>query len=80
MSVELLEKAFEKSVKKEREEKRKMKIALALGQFAGIAVAFVLDATLIWAIVNFMIGASVTWVASLGVVILGHLIFIKFRK
>jgi len=79
MSVELLEKAFKKTADKEKQEEMKMKIALAAGQVAGAMVALALDATLVWAITNFMIGFSLTWLGSLGAVILAQLIFAKLR-
>ena len=80
MSKDVLEAALQKTRDLEEKEKKRMKLAETFGRIAGALVAWVIDATFVWAVVNFMIGASFTWLASAGVIALLWMVSLKFNK
>ena len=80
MSKDVLEAALQKTRDLEEKEKKRMKLAETFGRIAGALVAWVVDATFVWAVVNFMIGASFTWLASAGVIALLWIVSLKFNK
>ena len=57
MSRELLEKALNKTKEMEEKKLKKRKLAENLGTILGIATSMCIDATFVWLIVKFMIGA-----------------------
>lgn len=77
MSREILEKAFEKTKQNEEKERKQMRIAKALGEVGGSIAALALDATVIWAILVYLVGVPVSWLAIFG----GMLLFqiVKFK-
>ena len=81
MSKEILEKALNKTRELEEKEMKKMRLAESAGKWVGIAIAISLDATFVWLVVKFMIGAaSFTWLGALGVMLLANLAYGKFSK
>ena len=80
MSRDLLEEALNKTKEIEEKEKKKMRLAENAGKIAGIIAALTIDATFVWLVVKFMIGAaSFTWLAALGVMLLVNLAYGKFK-
>ena len=79
MSQEILEKAFNKTKELEEKQLRKMKVAETVGRVVGSLVAVALDALVVWAIVNYLIGVSVGFVPVLGGVLMSMFILAKIR-
>ena len=80
MSKDILESALQKTRELEEKEKKRMKLAETLGRITGVLAVWAVDATFVWAVVNFMIGASFTWLASAGAVALVWMASLKFNK
>lgn len=80
MSKELLEKAFEKTKEEEAKTMKRQKIARAVGVAAGLTAALALDALVVWAIVNFMLGIGASYVMILGGVLLGYMTLAKIKS
>ena len=81
MSKDVLEKAFEKTKEIEEKQMKKLRLAENMGRFAGISVAIAMDTTAVWLILKFMIGlVTVTWVQTLGVMLLVNILFIKLKS
>ena len=79
MSKEVLEKALSKTKELEAKQLKKMKVAEAAGKVAGSIVAVGLDALVVWAIVNYLIGMSVGFVPVLGGVLISMFILAKIK-
>lgn len=80
MSEEILEKALNKTREIEKQAEKRMRIARALGVVTGSAIALAIDSLLTWAIINFMVGISVSFVATLGTVLLIQLLLVKVKS
>lgn len=79
MSKEVLEKALNKTKELEEKQLRKMKVAETAGRVVGSLVAVALDAVVVWAIVNYLIGVSVGFVPVLGGILMSMFILAKIR-
>ena len=79
MSQEILEKAFNKTKELEEKQLKQMKIAEMAGRVVGSLVAVALDALVVWAIVNYLIGMSVGFVPVLGGILMSMFILAKIR-
>ncbi len=79
MSKEVLEKALNKTKEMEAKQLKRMKAAEAVGKVTGSVVAVCLDALVVWAILNYLIGMSVGFVPVLGFVLLAMLILAKVK-
>ena len=80
MSKEVLEKALNKTKELEEKQLRKMKVAETAGRVFGSLVAVALDAVVVWAIVNYVIGASVGFVPVLGGILMSMFILAKIKS
>jgi len=80
MSKELLEKAFEKTKEEEVKAMKRQKIARGVGVVMGMTFALALDALVVWAVVNFMLSISASYVMILGGVILSYLVLAKIKS
>ena len=79
MSQEILEKAFNKTKELEEKKLKQMKIAEMAGRVVGSLVAVALDALVVWAIVNYLIGMSVGFVPVFGGILMSMFILAKIR-
>ena len=79
MSKEVLEKALSKTKELEAKQLKKMKAAEAAGKVVGSIIAVGLDALVVWAIVNYLIGMSVGFVPVLGGVLISMFILAKIK-
>jgi uncharacterized protein YacL len=79
VSQEILEKAFNKTKELEQKQLKQMKIAEMTGRVVGSIVAVTLDALVVWAIVNYLIGLSVGFVPVLGGILMSMFILAKIR-
>jgi small-conductance mechanosensitive channel len=66
LTRDILEKAFDKTKELEQKHIKKMKLAHAIGLACGWTAAIALDALVVWAILKFMIGVQVGFVAVFG--------------
>lgn len=80
MSREVLEDMYKATQNIEKRKEARHKFAETLGTITGATVALALDATMIWAVLNFMIGFQLTWVGCLGIVILANAAVVKYRR
>ena len=80
MSREILEEAFRKSRKEEERQLAKAKIMETLGRVVGTTIAIMIDGTVVWMVLKFMIGLQVGWVAVLGGMFLLNLLVLKFKS
>ena len=80
MSKEVLEKALNKTKELEKKQLRKMKVAETAGRVVGSLVAVALDAVVVWAIVNYLIGVSVGFVPVLGGILMSMFILAKVKQ
>ena len=80
MSKEVLEKALNKTKELEEKQLRKMKVAETAGRVVGSLVAVALDAVVVWAIVNYLIGVSVGFVPVLGGILMSMFILAKIKS
>ena len=79
MSQEILERAFNVTKELERKQLRKMELVEAVGKTIGSTIAVAIDAGIVWAIVNYLIGVSVGFVPVLGGTLLFMCILAKIR-
>ena len=79
MSKEVLEKALNKTKELEERQLKRMKVAEGAGKVAGSIVAVGLDALVVWAIVNYLIGMSVGFVPVLGSILIAMFILAKIK-
>lgn len=79
MSQEILEKAFKKTKELEERQLKKMKMAEAAGRVVGSLIAVALDAVVVWAIINYLIGMSVGFVPVLGGILMSMFILAKIK-
>ena len=76
MSKDALEAALQKTREMEDKKKKRMALAERVGFLAGILVSMLIDATLVWLIIKYMVGATAfTWLAALGILFLANLFF-----
>ena len=80
MSREILEEAFRKSRKEEERQLAMAKFTETLGRVVGTTVAIMIDGTVVWLILKFMIGLQVGWVAVLGGMFLLNLLILKLKS
>ena len=80
MSKEILEKSLEKTNELEEKLMKKVKIAEALGKITGSLVAVALDALIVWAILNYMVGFTVGFIPVLGGSLMFMVILAKIRS
>ena len=80
MSREILEEAFRKSRKEEERQLAKAKIMETLGRVVGTTIAIMIDGTVVWMVLKFMIGLQVGWVAVLGGMFLLNLLVLKIKS
>ena len=79
MSKEVLEKALNKTKEIEEKQLKRMKVAESVGKVVGSVVAVGLDALIVWAVLNYLIGMSVGFVPTLGFVLLAMFILAKIK-
>ena len=79
MSKEVLEKALSKTKELEERQLKRMKVAEAVGKVTGSVIALSLDALVVWAILNYLIGVSVGFLPTLGFVLLAMVILAKVK-
>ena len=79
MSKDVLEKALQKTNEMEEKEIKRMKLAESVGKVVGSIVAVGLDALVVWAIVNYLIGMSVGFVPVLGGILISMFILAKIK-
>ena len=81
MSKDALEAALQKTRDIEDKKKKRMELAEKAGLIAGVLVSICIDATIVWLIIKFMVGAtSFTWLAALGILMLANLVFSKIKS
>ena len=80
MSEEILEKALNKTREIEKKAENRMKLAKATGRVVGSLIAVALDAVIVWAIVNYLIGVSVGFVPVLGGTLMSMFILAKIKQ
>lgn len=80
MTRQLLEQAFAKTKEIEDKKHKRMELAKRFGTAAGALVALLLDSTFIWAVLNFMVGVSFSWLATLGSYTLLNLFIGKLKR
>ena len=80
MNKDILERALEKTNEIEEKERKKVKIAGTIGFISGHLVALALDTTAVWAVLLFLVGLEVSWVAVLGGLMLFHIFKVKIRQ
>lgn len=79
MSKDVLEAAFQKTKDIEKKKETRMKIAEAFGKVTGYLASVAIDATVIWAILVWMVGLSVGWLQVAGGVILLQILRFKTK-
>jgi len=80
MTKEILEKAFQKTVEKEKKAEKQVRLAESLGKTLGIVAAIAIDNSIVWLILTYLCGISLSWTAALGWTLLAYMAVAKFRK
>lgn len=80
MSKEILEKALQATVEKEKKAEKQVRLAESLGKTLGITAALALDNTIVWLVLVYLCGISMPWTAALGWTLLVYMVVAKIRK